>query len=68
MPRLAAARLRSQNRTCAIHAYGSHLDGEALCRPGVKDARFGKPVVGDLLYTVPCRAIFLTAPPQRPPP
>ena len=44
------------------------FDGKSLVRPGMKDARFGEPVVGQLRHRLPCRAIFLTAPLERAPP
>jgi len=44
------------------------FDGKSLVRPGMKDARFGEPVVGQLRRRLPCRAIFLTAPLERAPP
>ena len=34
----------------------------------MKDARFGKPLVGQLRHPFPDRAIFLAAPPERAPP
>src|SRR6266478_2301294 len=44
------------------------FDGEALVWPGMKDARFGEPVVGQLSDPLPCHPVLLAAPPKRPPP
>jgi hypothetical protein len=44
------------------------FDDKSLIGPGMKDARFGEPVVGQLHHHQPCRAIFLTAPLERTPP
>jgi hypothetical protein len=44
------------------------FDGEALARPGVKDAGFWEEVVGQLLDPFPGEAILLAAPPKRAPP
>ena len=40
-------------------------DGESLFRPGVKDSRFGKPVVRQLREPLPTHAVLLAASPQR---
>ena len=39
------------------------IDGEALAGPGMKDVRFRKPLVDQLLYPFPRDAIPLAAPP-----
>jgi len=44
------------------------FDGEALLRPGVKDFRFGQPVVGQPRDPLPGRVVLLAAPPERLPP
>jgi hypothetical protein len=44
------------------------FDGEALVRPGVKDVRFGKPVIRHLRYPLPGASVLLAATPQRPTP
>jgi hypothetical protein len=44
------------------------FDDEALSGPGMKDAGFGEPLVGELRHPFPYRAIFLTAPQKRTPP
>jgi len=44
------------------------LDGEALVRPGVEEARFGEPVVGELPDPLPAQAVLLAATPERAPP
>src|SRR6195256_2891860 len=41
------------------------FDGEALIGPGVKDARRGKPGVGQFRHPIPREAVFLAAPPKR---
>ena len=41
------------------------LDGEALARPGVEDARPWEPVVGERRHPRPRRPILLAASPQR---
>jgi tetratricopeptide (TPR) repeat protein len=35
------------------------FDGEALIGPGMKDARGGKPVVGQFRHPIPCEAVLL---------
>src|SRR5262249_36624053 len=40
-------------------------DGEALIGPGMKDARSGKPVVGQFRHPIPREAVLLAAAPQR---
>src|SRR5271165_647625 len=44
------------------------LDGEALVRPGVEEARFGEPMIGELPDPLPGHAVLLAAPPERAPP
>src|SRR6516162_9870806 len=44
------------------------FDGEALIRPGMKDARSGKPVVGQFRHPIPREAVLLAATPERSPP
>jgi hypothetical protein len=44
------------------------FDDEALVWPGMKDARFGEPVVRQFRHPLPRRAIFLAAPLERAPP
>ena len=41
------------------------FDGKALIRPGMKDARSGKPVVGQLRHPIPRKAVLLAAAPER---
>ena len=41
------------------------FNAEALIRPGMKDARRGKPGVDQLRDPVPCKAVLLTAPPKH---
>src|SRR5499427_10328434 len=41
------------------------FDGKALIGPGMKDARSGKPVVGQFRDPIPCEAVFLAATPER---
>jgi hypothetical protein len=40
------------------------FDGEALLGPGMKDARRGKPVVGQFRHPIPREAVLLAAPPE----
>src|SRR6516165_729478 len=58
-PYVRLARIRLPPRVC---------DGEAIARPGVKDARFRKPVVRKLRHPCPRHPVLLTATPQRTPP
>ena len=44
------------------------FDGEALVGPGVEDAWFGEPVVGELPDPRPGHAVLLATPPKRAPP
>jgi hypothetical protein len=44
------------------------VDGEAIAWPGMKDAGFGEPIVGQPLNPGPRKAILLAASPKRPPP
>ena len=44
------------------------FDDKSLIGPGMKDARFWEPVVGQLHHRLPCRAILLTAPLECAPP
>ncbi len=44
------------------------FDGKADARPGMKDARLWKPVVGHLAHPFPGQRVLLAAAPQRPPP
>jgi hypothetical protein len=44
------------------------FDGEALIGPGMKDARSGKPVVGQFRHPIPREAVLLAAAPERPTP
>jgi len=41
------------------------FDGEALFGPGMKDARRGKPAVGQFRHPIPREAVLLAAPPKR---
>src|SRR5215831_1968988 len=43
----------------------SMSDGEALIGPGMKDARSGKPVVGQFRHPIPREAVLLAAAPER---
>jgi hypothetical protein len=43
-------------------------DGEALVWPGMKDARFGEAVFGELSDLLPGHLMLLAAPPERTPP
>jgi hypothetical protein len=42
------------------------FDGEALVGPGVEDAGFGEPVVGERPDLLPGHSVFLAAPPPPP--
>ena len=44
------------------------FDGEALVWPGVEDAWFGEPVVGELPDPRPGHSVLLATPPKRAPP
>src|SRR6516164_11283739 len=54
-------------RTSPIRASAPTLgvDGEALIGPGMKDARSGKPVVGQFRHPIPREAVLLGAAPER---
>src|SRR5215471_2043400 len=41
------------------------FDGETLIGPGMKDARRGKPVVGQFRHSIPREAVLLAAAPER---
>ena len=41
------------------------FDGEALIGPGMKDARSGKPVIGQFRHPIPREAVLLAAAPER---
>ena len=41
------------------------FDGKALIGPGMKDARSGKPVVGQFRHPLPREAVLLAAAPER---
>ena len=43
-------------------------DGKPYCGPGVKDARFGEPIVGQAPHPLPGRPVFLAASLERPSP
>ena len=41
------------------------FDGKALIVPGMKDARSGKPVVGQFRHPIPREAVLLAAAPEH---
>ena len=41
------------------------FDAKALIGPGMKDARSGKPIVGQFRHPIPRKAVLLAAVPER---
>src|SRR4051794_35968702 len=68
MPLLASPRTDPDVPNSGIRLLPWVFDGETLTRPGVKDLGSGEIVVGQLLDPIPCRAVLLTAVPERAPP
>ena len=59
------ARSRGRDRGRDAHFCAG---GKSFARPGMQDARFGEPVVGELLDRLPLGLVSLASSPERAPP
>src|SRR6516165_4780277 len=65
MPLLDTPRTDPDEPNSSIRLLPWVFDGEALIGPGMKDARNGKPVVGQLRHPIPREAVLLATTPER---